>query len=336
MLATSAANVVDCARGTNLSIQKNDFAVVLPVKISIPGSVANIQGTTTFNDNNAGTRKLGLSIKLQTYSFTDAANKNYILLRYSLTNNSSSTISNLYSGLFMDWDMIEGSGENDLTAYDNTGNFGYVHHQGSNPDTIIGVGLLSSANYGFYAIMNDGSAGGINLYDGFANAEKWLSLSSGLSNINAGPGDISHVVSGGPYNILAGQTIDVAFAIAADLNLNNLRTAFTNARTKYNSIITSVGNENNTGLVDKFELSQNYPNPFNPSTIINFVVTDEGLVTLKIYDVLGNEVKILLNEEKPRGRYSITFDAKNLSSGIYLYKLTSGKNSIVKKLVLVK
>ena len=85
-----------------------------------------------------------------------------------------------------------------------------------------------------------------------------------------------------------------------------------------------------------FALYQNYPNPFNPTTNFRFRIADFGFVTLKIYDVLGNEVATLVNDEKPAGEYELEFFASELSSGIYFYKLSSRGFSETKKMILMK
>jgi|GEM_PF-5622200 len=86
-----------------------------------------------------------------------------------------------------------------------------------------------------------------------------------------------------------------------------------------------------------FSLEQNYPNPFNPSTRIRYSVPEEtGFVSLKVYDILGTEIAVLVNEEKPAGTYETTFDGTNFSTGIYLCKLQSGKYSETKKIILMK
>jgi len=93
------------------------------------------------------------------------------------------------------------------------------------------------------------------------------------------------------------------------------------------------------GTPTQFSLSQNYPNPFNPTTIINYQLALNSFVTLKIYDVLGNEVVTLVNGEKQAGNYSVEFNASSggLSSGIYFYKLQTDKGfSAIKKLLLIK
>ncbi len=92
----------------------------------------------------------------------------------------------------------------------------------------------------------------------------------------------------------------------------------------------------NNETVDKYSLSQNYPNPFNPTTKINFAIPKQGLVTLKVYDVLGREVANLVNEVKTAGNYIVDFDASYLASGVYFYKLEVNGFSDVKRLVLIK
>lgn len=87
---------------------------------------------------------------------------------------------------------------------------------------------------------------------------------------------------------------------------------------------------------DKFELSQNYPNPFNPSTIISYAIPENSVVTLKVYDILGNEVAVLVNDYKNAGRYTVNFDASSLSSGVYYYRISAGSFSNTKKMLLLK
>jgi len=86
-----------------------------------------------------------------------------------------------------------------------------------------------------------------------------------------------------------------------------------------------------------YNLYQNFPNPFNPSTKINFDLPKDSKVTLVIYDLLGRVVKRLLNSEfKQAGRYSIDFNASNLASGVYFYRIEAGDFVMTKKMVLVK
>jgi hypothetical protein len=89
-------------------------------------------------------------------------------------------------------------------------------------------------------------------------------------------------------------------------------------------------------IITEYALEQNYPNPFNPITTIRYQLPQDGMVTLKVYDILGSEVATLVNEQKTSGRYEVNFDASRLASGVYIYKLTSGSYVSSKKMLLVK
>ncbi len=90
------------------------------------------------------------------------------------------------------------------------------------------------------------------------------------------------------------------------------------------------------GLPTKYAVSQNYPNPFNPTTMIQYALPRAGLVTLKVYNVLGQQVSTLVDDVREAGNYTVRFDASRLSSGVYFYRLQSGSFSVVKKMALVK
>ncbi len=90
------------------------------------------------------------------------------------------------------------------------------------------------------------------------------------------------------------------------------------------------------GAPTQFTLSQNYPNPFNPSTVINFAIANESNVTLNIYNALGQKVAELVNGNMSAGNYKASFDATNLSSGIYFYRLSAGDFVSIKKMMLLK
>ncbi len=95
--------------------------------------------------------------------------------------------------------------------------------------------------------------------------------------------------------------------------------------------------EQNTAIITSdFSLHQNYPNPFNPSTTIKYGITERTFVGLKIYDILGREVDILVNEEQGAGYYNINFNAYQLASGVYFYQLRAGNFIETKKMLLIK
>jgi hypothetical protein len=93
---------------------------------------------------------------------------------------------------------------------------------------------------------------------------------------------------------------------------------------------------NNGTIVSEFVLHQNYPNPFNPITTINYSLPKSGFVSIIIYDVTGREITSLVNEEKISGNYKVSFNAANLSSGIYFYQMKTPKFIQTKKMLLIK
>jgi hypothetical protein len=112
--------------------------------------------------------------------------------------------------------------------------------------------------------------------------------------------------------------------------------------TKSNIFIMKLDQNLSTGINEiylksnSYKLNQNFPNPFNPSTKISYEISQRGIVTLKVFDILGNEVAILVNKELPAGEYEVEFSATGLPSGIYFYQLKAGNFIITKKMLLLK
>ena len=100
------------------------------------------------------------------------------------------------------------------------------------------------------------------------------------------------------------------------------------------SILTDVNDE--SAGVNDFSLEQNFPNPFNPSTRINYQIANDNFVTLKVYDIIGNEIAALVNNQQPAGKYSVDFNSANLPSGVYLYRLQAGNYIQTRKMTLIK
>ena len=242
-----------------------------------------------------------------------------------------------------------------ITAYEENlfvGAFGYIQESGVFVSTNNG-GSWIQANYGLTdTLVNSLVISGTNifanvsastqakLYVASLTSPSWNLASAGLPNSFG----ISLAVSA--TNVFAGaysngvflttdngaNWIDVNDGFGSSRTISclavlgdDLFAGFYNGevrRRPLSQMITSVEDQNDIPI--SFNLSQNYPNPFNPSTKINYSITEFSQVALKIYDVLGTEVATLVNEEKPAGNYEVNFNASQLSSGIYFYKLQAG------------
>jgi hypothetical protein len=105
---------------------------------------------------------------------------------------------------------------------------------------------------------------------------------------------------------------------------------------KVSGALTGVDDKRGNAQPSEFELVQNYPNPFNPTTQINYAVPQSGYITLKVYNLLGQQVATLFEGVRSVGNYQITFNASNLPSGVYFTRLQAGSVSITKKMLLMK
>jgi hypothetical protein len=169
--------------------------------------------------------------------------------------------------------------------------------------------------------------------------------------INTHPGDQRKVQNVGPFTLVKGKEIEIFLAYIIGQGTDYLSSV---TESKYISGVAGVlykSNFDTTSVVsveeiysgnipEEYFLSQNYPNPFNPSTIIEFRIADFGFVTLKVYDILGNEVATLVNEEKQPGTYKVMFSPessiKQPASGIYFYQLKAENYIETKKMILMK
>lgn len=131
----------------------------------------------------------------------------------------------------------------------------------------------------------------------------------------------------GNFSYSTNMNIDAIAVTATDFEGNTSNFARLN-------VLTDVENEKN--IPTEFSLSQNYPNPFNPRTIIKYTIGNTEFVSLKVYDVLGNEVATLFDDYREAGRYEVIFDASRLSSGVYYYKIITDNFTQTKKMQLIK
>jgi subtilisin family serine protease len=335
MIAASPTQVSDAARNETSSEKDNYFKTLTPVNFSY-GKVSDEDGFTIFNDDNA-TTPLGIKTTLNTYAFKSAPNTNFIILKYTFENTTTSPINKFYPGLFFDWDLgVDGS--DNIARYDASSYMGYVKSQGGMPNTYTGVALLTGTEkISFWPIDNPGdNLWGI--YDGFTLAEKYESLSSGIKRDSVGPDDISFVIGSGATSLDPGKSVTVYYAMVAGYNLADLQTAVKNAKLK----LSTLDAKKPEILPDSYEVFTNYPNPFNPSTNIKFVLKEQGAVKIEVFDIKGALVKEIYKDNLPYGEGNINIDMYQKATGVYYYRFTAynAKNEIAfvknNKFVLLK
>jgi hypothetical protein len=211
----------------------------------------------------------------------------------------------------------DGSGTNIFAATSSSGVF--LSTNNGTLWTAVNAGLTDTSLCAF-AVSPAGGGSGNYLFAGTARGGVFLSRNNGTSwtPVNTGFEGIN-------VNFLA-------------VNGNNLFAGTQGGVWKrpIAEMVTGVKGSAPNAIPDRSALEQNYPNPFNPSTRIEFQLAAPGFVSLKVYDVLGKEVKTLVNEERNAGSYEATFDATGLASGTYFYRLKAGGFTQSKKLLLLR
>ena len=155
------------------------------------------------------------------------------------------------------------------------------------------------------------------------NGTNWLNVNTGLTDLN------TPVISVGALTV----SNDYLYASIFSDTVHNISRGVW--RRPLSDMITSA-NEKSDKIPRNFTLFQNYPNPFNPTTTLSFVISHQSLVSLKVYNILGEEVAAIVNKELPAGNYKYQWNAGNLASGIYFYRLRAGNFVDTKKLILIK
>ncbi|MBI2967406.1 MAG: S8 family serine peptidase [Bacteroidetes bacterium] len=283
----------------------------------------------TFNDDNAWSNKLGLGIKQKTMAWKTPADSNYIILEYTITNEGTSSRDSLYAGIFSDWDI-------DIPFYNRAGfdqqnKTGYVYSSlPGNP--YGGIKLLSSAGVFHYSMDNVlGGNGGIDpATNGFSSAEKYKAMQRNRHTAgSSGTGsDILSVVSAGPFQLLPGDSVRVAFAILAGDNLTELIAAAKSSQVRYDSLRVSVNNINE--VVGQILV---FPVPASDNIFISGF-QNKNIKSIDVYSPHGLLLQTLNNVHCPANGYPM-INIRNLEAGIYFCAMRTVRGTYFLKFIVL-
>lgn len=206
--------------------------------------------------------------------------------------------------------------------------------------------VLKNSSTEFKLLMTGGPAmaGGFNIASYFGEVDSVDTLTKvlfgELTHTSPNPFNNDTVFWNFLYSAPDSVLIDTIYSVANSVNGDSIPTNLDQWNFGENFVIHIIDNPVNVEGVllkpEDFILYQNYPNPFNPSTTIQFRISEFGIVSLKVYDALGNEVITLIDENKSAGEHQVEFSAKGLTSGIYFYKLETQGFSHTKKMILLR
>jgi len=232
------------------------------------------------------------------------------------------------------WNIIAVDGSTGNTIYNNI----LINHHGFRGsiaiDAASSIGFVSDYNILVNRLSDDDGSSNMTL-------SQWQSMGYDLHSMIADPESQIFIdyTSGNFHLLQTAQAVDAGTNLVLPIVFEDLENISRPQGSGFDigcyefTITTEVVEEN---IPELFQLFQNYPNPFNPTTRIRFSIPDKSTVTLKVYDILGNEITTLVNEDKYRGIYNITMNAANLASGVYFYQIRAGNFVQTKKMMFVK
>ena len=316
MIGQSSTKVSDNVRGSGANTD-NDFQSVQVVQRLIPSVQSEFDLFGKFRDNIA-TTPIPVTVSHKAFAWSTPGDDKYVMVEYSIKNTGTTTLNNVWAGIFADWDIqdynLNKGGENASLK------MGYVYN--TTPTGLwAGIKVLTPTPFNHYAIDNIAGLGGVNMTDGYDTNEKYTTLSTARATAGGtGTGnDVIDVVSTGPFTLTAGDSVTVAFALIAGDDLDDINTSAGNAQIKYDNL-TSV----ETPVAADQQISV-YPNPAgNSVTLVNI----RGQ-RIELTDVTGRTV---MTVEKSFDN-SITLNIESLSSGTYLIKSSSNNSQVVTKFV---
>jgi subtilisin family serine protease len=282
--------------------------------------------TCAFSDTHS-TIPIPVNVSHESIHYTTSGDNGFVILKYHLVNTTLQNQTNLYFGFMADFDLSAGA---DRVIVNSGMNIMY-QQSGSGP--VVGVVALTPAA-SLRALDNNGAK------RGFKSSEEFSLISTpGYSTDSQVVGDRMFLVAAGPYDLAVGDSVEIALALVGGLNVDDMTASAVRALQRYSGV-TAV-NDGRDLTPTGFALAQNYPNPFNPSTTVLFSLPTAGDAKLEVFNVLGQRVRLLQSAYLSAGEHRVEWNGANdrgesVAGGVYFYRLTQGKFSDTRKMVLLK
>jgi len=298
---------------------------------SVPSGVRAVAG---FDDRNDAFG-LGLTYRHNVYQPTADSLRSSVIITFDVSNPADTSVNGIYAGMFFDWDTSP-FGADDGVAWDHER--GILIHQNARRTDVptVAMSLLSPMNINVYAIDNGGDFGSPGIYDGFTRAEKWLMMSGGISRRNSRVTDVSALIAGGPFDLLPGESRQVAFAISLGNDLFDASDKANAARNAAIEMGLDAAPYSPTPLADgalRLRGGQvQQPGPVQ----LEFLLQNPSPVTIDLVDLQGGLLGVVYEElDLLAGRHEVTVDLPNVATGVYILRMVSrgGSSSLVLQIV---
>lgn len=320
MVGTSSG-VSDNVRGASGGNTDDDFAVLQTIQKNDPAVWSDFDTYGKFRDNIAPVSQ-HVTVSHRSASWVSTPATKYHIFEYSIMNTGPSTLNNLWAGIMSDWDIQTYA--NNKADEDAGLKMGYAWCTDAG-GFFAGIKLLTNVGgFNHYAIDNiTGGSGGLDLSNGFDDAEKFAALSTPRATAGgtATGNDVIDVVGTGPFTLAANDSVVVAFALIAGNELADIQYSATQAQIKYD-LMTAI-KENNGDIIT----SNAYPNPAKSQVIIPFYLRTVSPVQLEVVDNMGRVLETRKLTGVVTGENQITLDVAHYANGIYHFRLSSAQGA---------
>jgi len=268
-----------------------------------------------------------VTVAQEIVNYDDGLSDGFVIMKYRLVNESLENLTHLSFGFMADFDL---SGETEQVVLDETME---IIYQKSSEGPM--VGLVNLKNITSYKAFDNGTE-----KIGFTRGEQYNLIASTSDSVDSTvTGDMFFMACSEALDIKINDSVEIAFALVAGDNLDELISAALIARQKFD-VITAIEIEEGNRPTG-YSLNQNYPNPFNPTTTISFSLPTGGEVSLEVFNLLGQKVKVLKAGQMPVGEHTLEWDAtddngQTVATGVYFYRLTTSDFTQTKKMMLLK
>jgi serine protease len=340
MIGDGTHQVDDAVRAATGSDE--DFAYNLRVTQS-PSPQADFYSYGIMNENgptNSGAPQMNILVSHNTYAWVTNPDRKYVIVEYIIKNTGTSALSNVFAGIFADWDVPNVSATTDYNAnvdsVDVSRKMGYVRNTSPDGYWVATKVLTNTAAFSHYAIDNvTGGNGGANLYDGYDETEKFSTLSTNRAfagGTSSTGNDVCDVTSTGPLSVAVGDSVKVAFAFIGGLDFASIQASADAAQIKYNNLTTDIAPVSISGMT-ALTVS---PNPVTKNSEIKFSLAKNSAVELNVYNSLGEKVQVILSDNLRVGDYTYYPDFTNLRAGSYIIHLNAGEQTEMQRMIIVK
>ncbi len=299
------------------------------IQMQEPGPKASEEALLVYEDG-AAWHSEKLRIHQHTYAWDGEP---FLLVEYTFENPSENDLSDIYIGQGMDFDI--GPYYENMAAWDENNGLGFAYMYNAVSAGYPYIGMVTFDSTGS-AINSQASFSSNSYFDRYGETQMSSIMRSGtIESGTAGTGDCSILLSCGPLSFEAQKsTTPFVMAIAVGDNLEELRTAVNMAYDRFANLSSVDGqNKSNPG---GFILNQNFPNPFNGSTKISYALPRSEMVTVSIFTTAGRLVETLVSEFQEAGMHTILWNAGEIGAGVYLYRISAGAYTEMRKCLLLK